>query len=562
MKKFKETFLKIWNVLKTKVSSISKKMRIIILSVASVLIIAIVAFVIIVNRTDYVTLFNNLSSTEASEILTYIQNDLGVADVKLVSGSIQVQSNQVEDIRVKLSIAGYPRTTFNYDIWNNGVTLFSTDSTIRETQRQQLQDNLIATLKSFEYVDEAIVNLVIPEKDTYVISADETPSSAGVVVFLRQDLNNDQINGMYNLIRTSVPGLKDENISIVDGEGKDLKVSLIDETQTTDEATLEKQKMELNYEYLAFCREVENILTEGLQKMFDGFFRTYNVNVTATLDYNNMVSEETEYSPSVDEEGNRGGMVSNETDTNAAGGVAAEGGLVGTTVDADIAPDYPTLTVGEDGEFYYESSHEINYLVNEKKTQVEKNGYEVKRITASVVVDSDTMTAEEEDRWRRIIANSIGAVSIDDVSIIAAPALLTNENLDDNSTLVSVNSSRDTLIGIIISLGALLLILLILAFTLSGSKKKRRISEQRAAIVQATANGTQINQSGFDSSEFESPEYAKSAEDGDGFEIQSLSDSNTETKETILKREIREFTKTNPEIVAQLIRNWMKSDDN
>ena len=45
------------------------------------------------------------------------------------------------------------------------------------------------------------------------------------------------------------------------------------------------------------------------------------------------------------------------------------------------------------------------------------------------------------------------------------------------------------------------------------------------------------------------------------FEIQSLSGERTETREDVLKREIREFSKTNPEIVAQLIRNWMRGDE-
>jgi len=34
-----------------------------------------------------------------------------------------------------------------------------------------------------------------------------------------------------------------------------------------------------------------------------------------------------------------------------------------------------------------------------------------------------------------------------------------------------------------------------------------------------------------------------------------------ESKEQVLKKEIKEFSSSNPEIVAQLLRTWLKGDD-
>ena len=46
------------------------------------------------------------------------------------------------------------------------------------------------------------------------------------------------------------------------------------------------------------------------------------------------------------------------------------------------------------------------------------------------------------------------------------------------------------------------------------------------------------------------------------FEVQSLSGpENENSRDAVLKKEIREFSKSNPEIVAQLIRTWMKSEE-
>ena len=54
---------------------------------------------------------------------------------------------------------------------------------------------------------------------------------------------------------------------------------------------------------------------------------------------------------------------------------------------------------------------------------------------------------------------------------------------------------------------------------------------------------------------------AESESDYD-FEIQSLSgDENEASRDALLKKEIRDFSTSNPEIVAQLIRTWMKGDE-
>ena len=47
----------------------------------------------------------------------------------------------------------------------------------------------------------------------------------------------------------------------------------------------------------------------------------------------------------------------------------------------------------------------------------------------------------------------------------------------------------------------------------------------------------------------------------DNYELQSLTENSEESREAMLKKEIRDFSKTNPEIVAQLIRTWLKSDE-
>ena len=86
------------------------------------------------------------------------------------------------------------------------------------------------------------------------------------------------------------------------------------------------------------------------------------------------------------------------------------------------------------------------------------------------------------------------------------------------------------------------------------SRKKKIRRRQEAAFAAAAAQGGTVQGGGATSQEPESPEEVD-------FNIASLTEEAAkESRETILKREISEFSKTNPEIVAQIIKNMMKDN--
>ena len=324
--------------------------------------------------------------------------------------------------------------------------------------------------------------------------------------------------------------------------------------------------MQLYYKRLEYQQKLQNILKEELSGMFDGVYKKFNVGVNLILNYNDEVKESTEYTPSVDEEGNRGGMVSNETYEATSGGTALEGGVVGTTVDSDISPDYPTVTADAGDEFYYRSAKTINYLVNEEKTQIAKDGYSIENLSASVIVDGPTMTEAEVEAWQKLIASAIGAKP-ENVSFVSTTWSLENSNDIGGGTFV-VNNNRNTLIFIIIALGALLIILLILALMTAGSKKRRNIKAQRQAIAQGMVSvqggsSDSISMSGDGAvTGVETTGAVSGSQPFDPADLPSLNDQEAnETREVVLKREIRDFSKNNPEIVAQLIRSWMKNEE-
>ena len=554
MDKFKESFGKVWGTVKTKWTNMGRKGHIIFFAVLGVVVISAVVAIVLASNTGYAVLYSGASAEEKAEILNIVSNDLGATEVTVEGDDILVPQEEVESLRVQLSMLGYPKSTFNYDIWDSGVDMFSTDSDKRIKEIQQLQENLRATLAMYDGVDSAIVILNIPEPEKYVIGNIKEESSASIFLQLEKELSNDTIKGIYNLIRTAVPGLEEENITVTDGAGnllsyEDMPVLVVDDSE----------EIELYYKRLDVQNSITKILKEKLVELFDGIFPDFRVGVDVQLNYDSEVLQSTEYTPSVDAEGNRGGMVKDENYVSAGGGNAAEGGLVGTTVDADISPDYPTLQVGEGDEFYYEWQKQINYLVNEEIRQVEKEGYSYDNISASVVVDATGLSQAEIEEWQRSIANAIGA-DFDRVSFKAYPFMLDrtdNTNLGGDGTVV-VQGGRNTIIFVIITLGVLLVILLIIALVASGSSKKRAKARREGAMAATVHPGFMPNEYPDNQEEEQRRAYEEALAET---EIQSLTGEGPETREELLKKEIREFAKTNPEIVAQLIRTWMRSEE-
>ena len=555
MDKAKEIVVKVFGTVKTRWTSLDKKVRIIIISVASVVIVSLIILLVLASVKRYDVLYTNATREEATEIITVIEGELGETEVRYSNGDILVPAEKVDTLRAQLAVKGYPKTAFNYDIWDNSIGMFSTESDKRVKQVQQLQENLRATLATFDGVDSAIVILNIPESNDYVISNTHDEPGASVVLTLNQPLSVNTIEGIYNLVRTAVKGLKQENITVTDNKGQLLT------TDTVANALDSEDEVELYYKRLEFQNKISAILDDKLGELLRKVFPDYRIGVDVRLNYDPTVTQITNYTPSVDSEGTRGGMVQDEEYVSAGGGNAEEGGLVGTTVNADISPDYPTLRIGDGDEFYYETQKKIHYLVNEEIKQIEKDGYSYDNISASVVVDDDpeNFTQANIDDWEKLIADCIGTTT-EKVTFIPTNFTLdrTGEGAGDGS--VVVQGGRNTLVFIIIALGALLIILLVTALIAAGSSKKR-LKARREAAAAAASSGVNPNAANITYDEEEIQRRMAAGEDYD-FELQSLSgDENEASRDALLKKEIRDFSQTNPEIVAQLIRTWMKGEE-
>ncbi len=551
-----ERLKKIGTAIKDKWTGFSKVVKVLIISIPIAVIAAIVVVAILSAGRNMAVLYSGLTAAEAQEISSAIK-DMGVEDVSMnSSGEILVPETQVDYLRMQLAVQGYPKQSASYDIWNDGIDLWSTDSDKREVQRQQREARLATTLVQLEAVQSATVNLDIPEDKDYVIVEDKGVPTCSITLALRdgKELTNSEVRAVYSMVTSSVDGLINDNVSIIDTKGREYQWISEEEENS---GLVDASGVAIGQKRLQFQKEFREALMENLRGLFDPAFgeNGYSINVTALLNYDNMKQTSTEYIPSGDD---NTGVLDHSVNVTESAALDSADGLVGVTPNADKSPDYPTYVGLEDGQSYYYHKDEQQYDVSNVVTEVLKDGYSIDKLSVALLINTNSLSDTERENFADIVAKAAGT-SIDNVSVHNTVFALPNNGTTAGAGTGGidiwtrpVDSFRDTLLFVVIGLGVLLIMLLIVSLFMGRSRKRRiRHRQEQAAAAAAAAAGAQQQVV---------PQESEEPEEVD-FNIASLTEeAGKDSRETILKREITEFSKSSPEIVASIIKNMLRED--
>lgn len=536
---------KVVKSVKTTWESQDKKHRAIYLGLAASLVVIIIAAIIItanLNKKEYITIYQGLETTEASEMVSLIQ---GMNyEVRLINGTdIAVLQGTENDIVMQLALQDYPKSGKNYALSTN-TGMFDTEAENEMAYQIDTQNRLEAQLREMEQIAAAEVNISIPKhKNTVITSVREYPK-ASVMLTLDgiEKLSNKQITGIKNLVKMSVVGLTDENVEIIDSYGIP---QIIDLEASYDEIVNETKKF-------AFKSQIEESIRDKVLGMLipaygeEGAYVAVNIML---LNGDKQVQENVDYSG---EGGGNTGVLSHADGSDAAGGTTVAGGVVGVEGNADDT--YPTGDTNGNGA-WNENSFSNTYLVDTFKEQIEKAGYRIEDLSVSVVVYTDYLN----ETTRASLIDAVGkAASIrpefqeDLVSVINLPPFVNSLELEPTEPTYLFGLTFNQLVLV----GAILLILLIALFVtlavISGNAKKKR-KEFEKQIIET---------SGLVGVDGEEPVDMFVLTDPDtGVEVPSLTDEQIETKEVVIRREITEFANHSPEIVAQLLKSWIKNEE-
>ena len=541
----------LWEKVKDFFKNMSTKVRIILGVALAVLVVAIAAFALWAGNRPYEALYHDLNATEASEVLSYLQEN-GFTDYRLVNGdTIEVRADQRNIMLTRLAQAGYPRSGNLFGTYFEHVGTMSTSSERAQTYLITVMEGLATTIRTFPGVQDATVWINQGEERTYVLEESKTKASASVKVTMRDGytLTSDQADAIRLLIANAVGGMEMENISITDGIGNNFSGDT--SASISDAASLKAQQEEY---------QSNKIRTEVMQAL-SLIYGPENVRVAVNVqvEVNRRYKDSTRYEQPEGSYEN-GGLIGRETGLwyITRDGLTPVGGVVGTESNSDLSTYVEDLEGAVGDEDTAGQSTEKENKIDEIREQVEVLAPTIADVSIAVTINENANSAANLDEERLInhvaMAAGIGGEEGEAarrVSVLLAP-LYTEPAAPVDSLF-----TQEMVPYLIIAAAALLLIVIFLVILLSvRRKRKRKQQEEEQRILEE-----QLGMGGMGGITPEDVEaVVAAAPPAGGADIMEV---NTE-KSMELRKTIRQFVQNNPEVAAQMLKVWLKGgeDDN
>ena len=531
------------NAVKEYLANLSRKTKIIAIAVLAAIIVGAIIITVWLNRKDYVTLYTDVTEEETTEILAKLQ-EMNVQYTSDGSGNIKVPTDVVDSTRAQLAQEGYPKSGFTYDVFTNNAGGMTTDMEKQTYKLYELQNRIGATVRLFDGVKDAKVTIALGEESKYVLTDDEADSdapSASVVAIMKDGGSPTarQAVGIQRLVAQSVPNMKMENVTVLDGNG--IIVSDSDGGTSSGEEGQELSKL------------IEAQLAQKVIHVLEPFYGEDNIRVSAkgTVNMEKIIRESTTYTtPEKIDEEDKTGILSKDTGSRESGGDGAgANGVVGTETNSDIS-QY-TANANQNGNGYASESWTRDYLVNQIKEQGEIDTGVLQDVTVSVAINGRTLGDLTTNKLQELVGNAVGIAPedrIDKIAIANAPFYADQEAQQKTAMEVLTETLKDNLLFVII--GGIALLLLLLALFILLKKRKKKQEEAEAEMLEEIPE--------------ELPEGELAEGEGEGEEEDSLTPEllniqNERSQE--LREKVRAFADENPELSAQMLKIWLRGGD-
>ncbi len=521
--------------------SLEKRQQFRLIAVLVVFVITLAVTVYFVTKPQMFTLVKNEDVKTIAE-LRRVLTDANIYNVAADEGtSLQVNRADVGDARI--AIDSSPLSTnkrFTYETALNLMGLGATESTKKDTLRRVTQSDIEASLTAFNGITDATVILTLPDDNEYYLKTDKK-ATAYAQLITTMDIDKAQGVNLAKAISRSVKGLDIKDIEIVD-QNMDSIYSGLDQMQGTY-VTLDELRV-------ARKNEMDAKIKGLIIPMFD------DVKVSTNLVLNTNTAQQKSITYL-----NPGGG-----DTGAVSKQVQEKQQVANSTNPTEpglgANDQATATYQGGGNEAYSgssSSQSTDYVFNTIE-RVEEQGFgdvDYEKSSSAIfcyklkVYDEEYLTKNNRLNgmtWQDYRESLSTDVKIDvDPDIVEAIRKSTGIN-DVAVVAYELPVFKDMVvkpfqIEQLLMFGILALLILILAYGLIKATKPDVVTEVEPELsVEDLLVSTQLE---------EQKEAEEEAERMKQIEL------NTESE---VKKQIERFVMDKPELVAQLLRNWLNEE--
>jgi flagellar M-ring protein FliF len=319
------------------------------------------------------TLYPGMAEAEKARVIETLGGSGIEARVDRTSGEITVPSSDYHRARLALAAQGLPQSVPDGDRVLSDLPMGASRALETARLRQAQELDLARSITEIASVQAARVHLALPEKSAFL--RDSLPPRASVFLTLAAGrvMAPGQVEAIVHLVSSSVSGLAQSDVTVVDQTGRLLSRGDMDDAGRLSERQLRHRV------------EVENLMRQRIEALLTPVVGQGNlsVEVTASMDFTRReITEER-----VDPEGN---ALRSEQLTDTLTRDAAAGGIPGAVAntpppDAELA-DAPVEGGETDNIRNRTTGSTRNYEISRTVASTQEEIGKITRVYAAIVI--------------------------------------------------------------------------------------------------------------------------------------------------------------------------------
>lgn len=183
------------------------------------------------SNNKWTTLFGSQENMPMNEVVATLSGEGLSYRVAPDSGMVLVREGDLAQARMALAAKGISaQTPGGYELMDKEEMLGSSQFVQNVRLRRSMEGELAQSIMALESVEYARVHLGISETSSFVLS-NKPNSTASVMLRLKygRQLSDEQVGAIVSLVANSVPGMKADQVSVVDQKGALLSAHIADQ---------------------------------------------------------------------------------------------------------------------------------------------------------------------------------------------------------------------------------------------------------------------------------------------------------------------------------------------
>ena len=350
-------------------------------------------------------LYADLDSREAAQIAETLERQHIAHQLGANGAEILVPADEVSRARLLLARDGLPTGgSIGYEIFDRGDGLINSQFQQQINQTRALEGELARSIRAINGVRAARVHLVLPRREPFSRSQQDAQASVLITMAGQGRLDREGVQSVLNLVAAAVPGLRPQNIAVIDSHGNLL--ARAGEPTGPDAAATQAEEVK---------RAVEIRLSHAVEDMLERTLGVGRVRAEANVELDfDEVKETTE---KFDPDGQVVRSTQNATDNSRSTEAPAAATVQNNLPNADAGGG------GAAGTQDQKQDETTNYEIGKTVRTLVHDHPQIRRISLAVLVDGvqanddkgvEQWTARTPEELQHITALVRGAIGYDE----------------------------------------------------------------------------------------------------------------------------------------------------